>query len=952
MTFGEKITRFSVDHYRGVTWAMVIVTVVIALVAALPSIWPQRFPYLNSLKVDTDPENMLPKDEPVRVFHNRMKRVFNLYDIVVVGVVNEKDPDGVFNPKTLSHIYQLTQYAKTLQWKDPKDPGKTRGVIAVDLIAPSTVDNIEQGGPGTVRFEWLMPRPPKTRKEALAIKAKAERLPFLKNTLISQDGKAICLYLPISSKRDSYRIYTSLKKRIAQFKDKEEHYYITGLPVAEDDFGVEMFTQMAISAPMAMVIIFLLMFYFFRKLVLIISPMILAMVSVIFTMGLLVATGHTVHIMSSMIPIFVMPIAVLDSIHILSEFFDRYPSIRDRKKTIVQVMSHLFMPMLYTSLTSAAGFASEALAPIPPVQVFGIFVAIGVMYAWVLTVTFIPAYVMFIPESSLENFGHKGSEHQGGGGLMSRLLPRLGVATYRRYKLILTGAAVIMAVAVYGISLIQVNDNPVKWFTKGHPIRVADTVLNRHFGGTYMAYLSLAPAGREDLAAFRNGFVSRLKARVEKEKDIPGIAQVFDRVKAIFQETKGESPSAILKAVTAKAQELADAAPDDQLDAWDEAMDFLDRERQRSEVFKDPAVLRYISKLQKYMATVGVVGKTNSIADLVKTVHRELLMGKEKEFRIPDTSDGVAQCLITYQNSHRPQDLWHFVTPDFRRVSIWFQLRSGDNKDMRKVERAVSAFMAKNPPPVALKAKWFGLTYINVVWQEKMVIGMLTAFLGSFLVVYLMMMILYQSPLWGILCMIPLTVTIGFIYGTVGLVGKDYDMPIAVLSSLTLGLAVDFAIHFLSRTRSMVPQYGSWGETVGVMFEEPARAITRNIIVIAVGFLPLLLAPLVPYRTVGIFMATILAVAGVATLVLLPALVRAFEKRLFPEKGRLGLTCSCWNCMVLAAATVATIVVNVYQYINWGWNRLAAASAVVLAASLVVCCLASRRKLCQRRKAS
>lgn len=58
-------------------------------------------------------------------------------------------------------------------------------------------------------------------------------------------------------------------------------------------------------------------------------------------------------------------------------------------------MDNLFLPMLYTSLTSAAGFASLALTPIPPVQVFGIFVAAGIMVAWVCTVTFVPAYIMF-----------------------------------------------------------------------------------------------------------------------------------------------------------------------------------------------------------------------------------------------------------------------------------------------------------------------------------------------------------------------------------------------------------------------------------------------------------------------------------------------------------------------------------------------------------------------------
>ncbi len=129
--------------------------------------------------------------------------------------------------------------------------------------------------------------------------------------------------------------------------------------------------------------------------------------------------------------------------------------------------------------------------------------------------------------------------------------------------------------------------------------------------------------------------------------------------------------------------------------------------------------------------------------------------------------------------------------------------------------------------------------------------------------------------------MIPLAVTIALIYGVVGIVGKDYDMPVAVLSSLALGLAVDFAIHFLARTRELYRSSGSWEDCVGRVFGEPARAIARNVIVIAVGFTPLLVAPLIPYRTVGVLMASILVISGVATLVILPALIGPGERWLF-----------------------------------------------------------------------
>ncbi len=101
------------------------------------------------MKIDTDPENMLERIEPARVFHNETKRRFDLSDILVLGVINERDPDGVFNPETLRRIYELTESIKTLRWWDEEHPERTAGLIEVDMVAPSLVDHMSQGGPGT-----------------------------------------------------------------------------------------------------------------------------------------------------------------------------------------------------------------------------------------------------------------------------------------------------------------------------------------------------------------------------------------------------------------------------------------------------------------------------------------------------------------------------------------------------------------------------------------------------------------------------------------------------------------------------------------------------------------------------------------------------------------------------------------------------------------------------------
>ena len=77
------------------------------------------------------------------------------------------------------------------------------------------------------------------------------------------------------------------------------------------------------------------------------------------------------------------------------------------------------------------------------------------------------------------------------------------------------------------------------------------------------------------------------------------------------------------------------------------------------------------------------------------------------------------------------------------------------------------------------------------------------ALAGSFVTVLLMMILLFRSVRLGLLSMVPLTATIIITYGFVGLTGRNYDMPVAVLSSLSLGLSIDFAIHFLQRTRDI-----------------------------------------------------------------------------------------------------------------------------------------------------
>lgn len=833
---------------------------------------------IPSILIDTDPENMLPSDQEDRVFHEEVKKKFGINDLIVVGMVNEQ---GIYNPRSLGVLHTLANEIL-----------KIEGIVPQDVLSIPTVDNISQDGPGTIRFQWMMNQPPETAEAAHDIQAAIENLPFLNNTIASPDGQASAIYIPILHKDQSYRIVSEIED-IIETLDTDDKFYISGLPVAEDTFGVEMFLQMATSAPVAGLLVFLLMWYFFRSLALIASPMILAMVAIICTMGLLIGMGYTVHIMSSMIMIFLMPIAVVDSVHLLSEFSDRYHEGTTPEAAMKEVLDHLFKPMLFTSLTSAAGFAALALTPIPPVQIFGLFIAFGVMLAFLLTVTFIPAYIVSLSPERLSKLAAI-TPHDDDQGPLANSLKALGRGSLAWPKIMLLVFIGITAISITGVTKIVINDNPFQWFQESHRLRIADKVLNEHFAGTYNAFIVLDQHNDAELEIQFNQHTDDIIERAESD----GV-----KLTSLWQALKLQATDSA-KTTGATDHEAASTFPestfpeflqnlvlkiDDQLfDAGDHQVAYLEallaateEQLNASKYFQQPEALAYIEAMQEALLSTGIVGKSNSVTDVVKTVYRELNEGRADYYRIPDSSAAVAQTLLSYQSSHRPQDLWRMVTPNQRSASLWLQLKSGNNVDMTQVVDFVDDYLLSHPLPQGVEMRWAGLTYINVVWQEAMVKGMVGSLLGAFVVVFIMMVVLFRSILFGLLAMIPLSATILFIYGIVGWTGKDYDMPVAILSALSLGLSVDFAIHFVQRMREMVDKHGSFAKAIPLMFEEPARAISRNAIVIAVGFLPLLLSPLVPYNTVGMFLAAIMIISCLTTLVILPILMTYMKRFLF-----------------------------------------------------------------------
>jgi predicted RND superfamily exporter protein len=309
------------------------------------------------------------------------------------------------------------------------------------------------------------------------------------------------------------------------------------------------------------------------------------------------------------------------------------------------------------------------------------------------------------------------------------------------------------------------------------------------------------------------------------------------------------------------------------------------------DAIKQPKTLRNIEGLQRHLEKLPVVGKTTSVVDYVKRINRVLHDDDPKFDAVPDSAETVAQYLFLFSMSAKPSDLDNVVDYPFQRANIWIQLKTWDAAAMQSVIQAVEEYRRLNP--IALEIKPAGIAYFNLVWNHEVLWDMVKGFLLALVVVFLILAFDFGSLKWAVVGYVPLLFTILLIYGVVGFAGKDFDMPISVLSCLSLGMAVDFSIHFISRLRQRLAEIGAdAGRDLFTLKESllwtaarPGKGILRNAVLFAAAFSVMLFAPLTPYITVGAFIVSMMLLSALLTILYLPALIVLMRGWLFNTGG-------------------------------------------------------------------
>lgn len=298
---------------------------------------------------------------------------------------------------------------------------------------------------------------------------------------------------------------------------------------------------------------------------------------------------------------------------------------------------------------------------------------------------------------------------------------------------------------------------------------------------------------------------------------------------------------------------------------------------------KDPAVLKAIEAIQKDLASQQLVGTSLSVADYLRRINLVLNAEAPSADVLPGDAAMAGQYLMAFSMGARPSDLNRVVDYDYQRANVLLQLRSGDAQLMQRVEDRVQSLVREQGMPFTVMAA--GPAHFNLVWNQEVLKDMILGFAIALVVVFGVLAADFRSLKWALVAYVPLLGTVLIIFGALGWVGKTIDMPVAVLACLSLGMAVDFAIHFVTRYRQRCQSIAASRplteaerhDALAWVIQWPGKGIVRNALMFAVAFAVMLAAPLTPYITVGAFIVLMMSLSALASLTLLPALIKTFR---------------------------------------------------------------------------
>lgn len=298
----------------------------------------------------------------------------------------------------------------------------------------------------------------------------------------------------------------------------------------------------------------------------------------------------------------------------------------------------------------------------------------------------------------------------------------------------------------------------------------------------------------------------------------------------------------------------------------------------RPDTFKQPEVLRLMDEVQRDIERNALVGESFSIADYMKRMNK-VMNGDDPAFDvIPETSDMIAQYLLLYEMSGDPDNLNRIVDYDYAYGNLTFQLKSDSSALLGDLIETIDGY-GDDFAAQGVRIQYAGSGYKALIFADLLLEGQIISLLLSFGIVALLLTLLFKSVLIGIAGTIPIAITAVVNFGTMGLLGIPLSSATALISSIAIGIGVDYAIHLIEHYRTCRRDGMETGEAASETLRNTGRAIIYNAAAVMGGFSVLMISVFPPNRQVGGLIALNMATSAIGTLTLLLVVIVALDRK-------------------------------------------------------------------------
>ena len=344
--------------------------------------------------------------------------------------------------------------------------------------------------------------------------------PVFRNFVISEDGKTSGIIVNLKKNEPIENLKNVSKEELEKYRDqikKQNHenileirdviksyedigkIYLGGIPMIADDMMTFIKSDIIVFGLGVLLFIIATLWFVFKKLIWIIVPISSCFFSVIIMTGLLGLLGWKVTVISSNFIALMLILTMAMNIHMSTRFLQlrKVNPSKTNLEILFLTTSKMFWPILYTVLTTIIAFLSLIFSEIKPIIDFGWMMTLGLITSFIITFTLLPTLLNFVGLDAVEIKKEEGS----------KFTSLLGNFSINYKKIIFSFSIIIIAISIFGISKLEVENSFINYFSKKTEIYKGMKLIDEKLGGTTPLEIILKfPEPKKDETIDEDGF--------------------------------------------------------------------------------------------------------------------------------------------------------------------------------------------------------------------------------------------------------------------------------------------------------------------------------------------------------------------------------------------------------------------------------------------------------------